>query len=218
MKIVEGSSPAIAWGPNRLRVDATEVERLLTRVDDQIPATRSSNERRAVAAQCPPLTAAQRDRLATILRGHKPWRQQTEAEFHLVTFEEIEASLQLREFEYRRPTRAKRLITKCPDCGADLIDNPSWLRLAQLRQRVPAGSILDALKITGALTVPKSPADLGVKHGNQVRIMYRFADEFAGKLSHVKALAGLLHGPALEKDRGDKRVTEYVLQTEEGVG
>ena len=64
----------------------------------------------------------------------------TEAEFHLVTFEEIEACLQLREFEYRRPTRAKRLITKCPDCGADLIrDNPSWRRLAQLRQRVPAG-------------------------------------------------------------------------------
>jgi hypothetical protein len=51
--------------------------------------------------------------------------------------------------------------------------------------------------------------DLSVKHGNQVRIAYSFAEQFAGKVVHVHGLLWFWWNSKRRlEDRGDKRVTE----------
>ncbi|OCB53137.1 hypothetical protein A5722_25540 [Mycobacterium vulneris] len=70
------------------------------------------------------------------------------------------------------------------------------------------------LKLDGLLRGLSVGDDLGAKHGNQVRIAYQFANRFAGRVIHVHGLGWYWwDGHRWVDDRGDKRVTEYLLQT-----
>ncbi|GFG52936.1 hypothetical protein CQY20_33025 [Mycolicibacterium agri] len=135
----------------------------------------------------------------------------------LITFDEIKAAAELREVPYRQPTRAKRLIMNCLVCGGE-----SCVTVIQKRPFVYVNCdnecaplhVVRTLKVEGLLTAPRSTDDLGAKHGNQVRIAYLFAEMFAHMFIHVFGLGWFWwSGKRWVEDRGDKRVTEYLLRT-----
>lgn len=135
----------------------------------------------------------------------------------LMTFEDVKAAVELREIPYRQPTRAKRLIMNCPVCSgehtATAIHQRGYLNLLCDNDCAPL-AIAHGLKLDGLLHAPHNDEDLSAKHGNQVRIAYLFADQFAGRVIHVHGLGWFWwSGKRWVDDRGDKRVTEYLLRT-----
>jgi putative DNA primase/helicase len=136
---------------------------------------------------------------------------------HIITFDDILAAVELRQIPHRRPTRAKRLIMHCPVCGGEFCVTVMHSRgfvTVRCDKECLSGAILDALHIVGAQRVPRIGDDLAAKHGNQVRIAYLFAEQFAGKAIHAHGLGWYWwSGKRWVEDRGNKRVTEYLLRT-----
>ncbi len=65
-RVADGSLTGYRMGPRLIRVDLNELDGLFA----QIPAaTRLAEHVAGVVAQAPPLTPAQRDRIAVLLRG-----------------------------------------------------------------------------------------------------------------------------------------------------
>ncbi|BCO36017.1 phage/plasmid primase, P4 family [Mycobacterium heckeshornense] len=141
---------------------------------------------------------------------------------HVITFDDVEASLQLRDFEYRKLTRAKRLIAQCPACldggGSDALTLTVLSRSGYVALHCDNGcvplEVVDALKLDGLLRAPRSRDDLAAQHGRQVRIAYLFAEQSSGKAIHAHGLGWFYwSGRRWVEDGGDKRVREYVLRT-----
>lgn len=136
---------------------------------------------------------------------------------HIITFDDIRAAVELREVPHRRPNSAKRLIMHCPVCGGEfcvtVMHSRGFVTVCCDNKCAPL-DIMRTLKIDGILTAPRPTDDLGAKHGNQVRIAYLFAERFAGRAIHVHGLGWFWwNGKRWVEDRGDKRVTEYLLRT-----
>lgn len=138
---------------------------------------------------------------------------------HIITFDDFEAAAQLRKIPHSRPSRAKRLIMRCPTgCGGDELTLTVIARSGHVFPRCDNKcaplDIVHALNLDGMLRAPSSTDDLSAKHGNQVRIAYLFADQFAGEVIHAHGLGWYWwNGKQWVEDRGDKRVTELLLRT-----
>lgn len=139
------------------------------------------------------------------------------ADVHTITYDDIEAAVQLRGLTYRKPGRAKRFISRCPACMSEKLTLTVISRHGQVNLRCDAGcpplAVTDALKVDGVLRGPKTAEDL-TAHGSQVRIAYLFAEMFTGRVIHAEGLGWhYYNGKCWAEDRGDKRVREYVLRT-----
>lgn len=135
----------------------------------------------------------------------------------IIGFDDVLATVELRQIPHRRPTRAKRLIMQCPACGgeytATAVHQRGYLFLRCDNECAPL-NIAHGLKLDGVLRGPQVGDDLGAKHGNQVRIAYLFAEQFAGKAIHAHGLGWFWwSGKRWVEDRGNKRMTEYLLRT-----
>lgn len=141
---------------------------------------------------------------------------------HVLTFEDFEAAAQLREIEHRRPTRAKRMIMRCPACGNDdrkiglvVLARDGYVFL-NCDNDCPPLDIVHALNLDGVLRAPDMGGgdDLAGQHGNQLRIAYMFAEDFAGKLIHVHGIGWLWwDGKHWVEDAGDKYARDMVPRT-----
>lgn len=136
---------------------------------------------------------------------------------NLITFDDIQAAVELRAVPYKRPNRAKRLIMDCLACGGHMcvtVGGKAGYVALQCDNECADRDILDKMRVAGILREPRTADDLGAKHGNQVRIAYLFAEMFADTFMHVHGLGWFWWtGKRWAEDRGDKRVTEYLLRT-----
>jgi len=142
----------------------------------------------------------------------------------VITFDEIEGALQLREYSYRRPTRARRLISQCPACLAAGRTEQKKSLLVQSQDGViyvrcdngctPDDILVDHLHLDGVLAARRPPGDYTEKHGSQLRVSYEFAKMFGDKLKHAHGLGWLYWtGRYWKQDAGDKRARQHVLRT-----
>jgi putative DNA primase/helicase len=134
----------------------------------------------------------------------------------IATFGDIKAAAELREVPLRQPTRAQRMIMNCLVCGGEFcvtVQSKRSFVFVTCDNGCAPIEIMHALKVDGLLRAPRSADDLAAKHGNQVRIAYLFAEMFAHMFIHVFGLGWFWwSGKRWVEDRGDKRVTEYLLR------
>lgn len=147
----------------------------------------------------------------------------TDTEIQAATFSDVEGALQLRNIPHNKPSRAKRLIMKCPACGGRDSSNGLTATAIQKHGRLYlncdneclAGEILDGLHLGHLIyTVPKAAETIGAQHGSQLRIAYEFADDFKDRLIHVHGLGWYWwSGSRWVEDAGSKHARDLVPRT-----